>query len=138
MARQSEHEAKARSNEDLIEPLERLDSHPDWVATVKFYAAVHWLRALLAKHGTGTGSKDVIHYNGFSSAVTASMQKAEGRIANDVDEALEAFEDLRDISQAARYQCLTRSYFDQQMYEADKHLARVRSFVESRGVRVSG
>lgn len=136
MARQSEHEDKARSNEDLIGPLEKLDSHPDWAVTVKFYAAVHWLRAFMAKNGIASGPKDAVHYNNFSSEVSGAVRKLEGRVSDDVSEVLDAFEDLRDMSQAARYLCLPRSYFDQRAHEADQNLKRVRDFVEARGVRV--
>lgn len=134
MAKQNEHVSKALSNLELIKPIEDLGSHPDWAVTVKFYAAVHWLRALLAKHGVATGRHDSIHYNEFSTKISQALKQVEGRVADDVDEALEAFEDLRDLSQTARYKCLPVSVFHQRAYEADDNLSCIQRFVESRGI----
>ena len=135
MAKQNEHEAKAQSNQNLIAPLEKLDSHPDWVVTIKFYTCVHWFRALFARHGESDSPQSVVHYNEFSTVTIKILEKSEGRIADDVNKALAAFEDLRDLSQAARYQCLPRSWFDHQMFEVDQNVKCIQAFMESRNIQ---
>ncbi len=45
MPSRAEHIAKARTNEVVAEELQA--GHPDWALTALFYAAVHWVDAVL-------------------------------------------------------------------------------------------
>ena len=45
MPSRSEHIAKAEANEEAVRFLE--NDHPDWAVTALFYAAVHWVDAVL-------------------------------------------------------------------------------------------
>lgn len=133
MASKADHERKAASNLALVPPLERLDSHPDWVVTLKFYTAVHWMRAYLAANGKGLHPTAKFHYNQFGTEILNHARLGQG-ITPMVEDAVDAFQELRDLSEAARYHCLPRGYFDRQMYEVDQALERVRKFVAAGNV----
>jgi hypothetical protein len=52
MPTQDEHEEKARAIERLLPVLdEDQANHRDWLATISFYAGLHWLDAHLAQQG---------------------------------------------------------------------------------------
>ena len=51
MASQNSHKEQAEHNESLLEEIDH-KKFPDWYGVVAFYAAIHWVESLFAKHHT--------------------------------------------------------------------------------------
>lgn len=136
MAKQAEHEKKARHNESLIPKIEALNDYPDWATTAKFYAAVHWLRALLARHSVGTHPTKSLHYDDFGPEILRLLCPPPAQPAQTVIDALDAFDELRDLARASRYHCLRDGEYHRAALEGDTALKKIRKFVEGQGVQV--
>lgn len=92
MPPRSEHIAKAEENEQVAQSLEA--AYPDWAITALFYAAVHWVDAVL----DGLG--------GMSVHPQRHMQRR-GEIARRRELAViePRYRTLQDVSVGARYEC---------------------------------
>lgn len=55
MATENEHRRQAEHNQSFLDTIDA-DKYPDWIATVSFYTAVHFVQMLFAKRGGRTGS----------------------------------------------------------------------------------
>lgn len=130
MASKRNHIDKAKHNEGLLKPLGSLDTHPDWYITTTFYAAVHWIRAYFADNNIGAGPKEDLFYVDFGTHFRTTQRRT-GVVTTDV---AEAFEDLKDLSTEARYQCQSKHWYDQRIHEADNALKTIRAFVSKNGV----
>lgn len=124
------HAERAVHNEGLLQPLVRLDTHPDWYITAAFYAGVHWLRAFLALHGVGVGEREDVHYDDFA----RHLRDISRRKNLDVELVVQNFKDMKDLARAARYHCLPKHWYDQKLHEVDAALKAVREFVTANGV----
>lgn len=134
MSSKHAHSEKALRNEAA---LSRFDFEPDlyeWYITVSFYAAVHWLRAYFAHSGRYTGENDGTTYNDFPRVVSDIYRAKHGPAFRPAAEMLEAFEQLKDLSQRARYMCRTPGQYARQTGDADRTLKIVRDFVQSEGI----
>ncbi len=95
MPRTHEHIQQAQHNQELLKSLD-IDNFPflDWVATIAFYAALHYVEAWFASQGKG------MHY-------TAHQER--NRAISQVDEFRPViwpnYRALQDCSHLARYKC---------------------------------
>ena len=95
MPRTHEHLQQAQHNQGLLKSLD-LDNFLflDWVATIAFYAALHYVEAWFASQGTG------MHY---------TTHQERNRAMNQVDDfrpiVWPNYRTLQDRSHLARYQC---------------------------------
>jgi hypothetical protein len=69
---------------------------PEWEVTVLFYAAVHWVRAFLKYQGLAQSFTSHRHVWGLLNSTEAGVD----------DKALEAYGELKDLSEQARYRCI--------------------------------
>lgn len=128
------HIEKARRNEAA---LSRFDFEPDlyeWYLTVSFYAAVHWIRAYLAHAGQFTGEREQPTYEQFPRLVRDTLRAQHGAGYSGGDAALDAFLDLKTLSQEARYKCRPPAWYARQTGDADAALSVIREFVRGEGI----
>lgn len=134
MPSKAQHLEKARRNEAA---LSRFNFEPDlyeWYLTVSFYAAVHWFRAYFSQAGLYTGERDETTYEDFPRVARNIYRAEHGSENQPIERALTAFQTLKQLSQRARYNCQTPSWYARQTGDADMALKVVREFVQGQGV----
>lgn len=119
MATEQEHLRQAEHNEQFLTTFDLpITPYLDWAATVIFYAALHYIRALAARH----------HFRSISTY--GEMDKLFDRLALFRRNAwvYEDYRQLKDDSRAARYDM--RMFSPQEVVELrDEELHRIREFV---------
>lgn len=119
MASENEHLRQAAHNEEFLTAHGLADTpYTDWAVTAIFYAALHYVRALLSRY----------HYTNISRY--GEMDKAFERV--DVlrrnDSIYVDYRQLKDDSRAARYD-MWKPTGDEVIDLRDGELSRIRSFV---------
>lgn len=118
------HVERAEHNEALLGPLLTLGTHPDWCITTAFYAAVHWVRALLASHGWGSRAGEQIRYEEFPSYF--DKLKAKGVALESLHS---NFDGLKKLSLQSRYDCFPTNWYADRIEDARDYLAEIRAYV---------
>lgn len=110
MATNEEHRSQAEHNERLLAAIDA-NAFPDWIATISFYAAVHWVEVLCNTRGHRTGSH--IHRN-------QSLKRREPDLWID-------YRPLYEYSRHARYRCYKANPDD--LKYIHRRLNRVKEYV---------
>lgn len=136
MSSKNAHIEKALRNETALKQFNFEPDLYEWYITVSFYAAVHWLRAYFAQAGRFTSSTEQPSYEEFPRLITDMYRaKASGAVLLPVrDKAIDAFLDLKRLSQRARYDCRPAAWYARHTGDADTALKVIRAFVEGEGV----
>ena len=130
MPSKAAHIEKALRNEAA---LRRFDFEPDgyeWYITISFYAAVHWLRAYFAGAGLYTALRDEPTYEDFP-RISRNVYRAAHPDQQPLENMLAAFQELKRLSQRARYGCMTPGWYARRTGDADHALKEIRDFVQA-------
>ncbi len=120
MGKPREHLAKAARNEAFLAAIATTE-YLEWAVTVTFYAALHYLRALLATKGH---TQDFMEYSDFERTLASAYPRAQCRPV------WEAYRQLKDDSWNARYST-TRAFTPEEARELrNDELRRIRTFAE--------
>lgn len=132
MPSKAAHIEKARRNEAA---LSRFAFEPDgyeWYLTISFYAAVHWLRAYFAQAGRYIGPRDEPTYEDFP-RIIREVYRVGSVDGAALEEVMTAFQELKRLSQRARYGCMTPGWYARHTGDADAALKVVQAFVQRQG-----
>ncbi|WP_083865788.1 HEPN domain-containing protein [Deinococcus peraridilitoris] len=118
MPQASEHYGQADSNERFISDVDD-QRFPDWAITSRYYEAVHLVRAWLAERGEDS-------FPDHSTVRRLLRDKGFPRAAK------EAYKDLEQLSQDARYECYDATVLAPDIADAQHHLEVIRRVVRPR------
>lgn len=122
MGTPQQHVQQAQHNEQFLLQFDvRRPPYLDWLVTVLFYAALHYLRALLSRHGLSNISRYGEVDNAFS-RLLIFRRNAEVYID---------YRQLKDDSRRARYEFWRPGVREVEELR-DQELARIRAFVMQR------
>lgn len=121
MATEAQHFAQAEHNEAFLGTFDLATSpYLDWAVSVIFYAALHYLRALMARHRLTNISKYGEMDNAFARLLPFRRQP----------EVYQDYRQLKDDSRAARYD-MWRPHVAEIADLRDQELTRIRVFVRT-------
>ena len=131
MPSKAAHIEKALRNEAA---LSRFDFDPDsyeWYITISFYAAVHWLRAYFAGAGLYTALRDEPTYEDFPRIARNVYRVMHPERVETLESMLTSFQELKRLSQRARYGCMSPGWYARHTGDADHALQEIRTFVQA-------